>query len=95
VLVVYWIILFVLTSMLPRLNSSPVYRSNHLYSAPANPAHDQVSLRALLLRQDTIRSFMRSYFLNSLLSLSLYPRLSYDCCVLYASVGLVELTDMI
>lgn len=60
VLVVYWIILFVLTS------EWSYSRYNHkkgltllFDSAPANSAHDQVPLCALLLRQDPLWPFMR------------------------------------
>jgi hypothetical protein len=74
VLVVYWIILFVLTSMLPfllllnlfsMLSSSGERRFADVvlpYSAKTDSAHDQVPLCAFLLRKDQIRPLIDKHW---------------------------------
>lgn len=56
VLVMYWIILFVLTSELhPSHDNSQLSQDLTTSSAKTNPAHDQVPLRALLHGQEELR----------------------------------------
>ena len=58
VLVMYWIILFVLTStflLLTKFASVASPSLTYLCSAETNPAHDQVPLRAVLVRQGPLR----------------------------------------
>ena len=65
VLVMYWFMLFILTSGFPLF---PFFRGHHhpwhdadilARSAQANPAHDQVPLRALFRRQDALHQEQR------------------------------------
>lgn len=54
VLVIYWLILFALTSTLD-FDAFVIIRADfHSSSATTNPAHDQIPLRALHSRQDEV-----------------------------------------
>ncbi len=57
VLVVYWLILFALTSMFPCQEWDEARGSiaNDKNSAETDPTHDQVSIRAILDRKDEIQ----------------------------------------
>lgn len=52
VLVVYWLILFCLTSELPNLRS--IYTTLTISSETSDPTHDQVSLRSIFFRQGKV-----------------------------------------
>jgi hypothetical protein len=55
VLVVYWLILFTLTSKFSCDNSNGRAPVDQISSAETNPAHDQVPICALLLRQGQVQ----------------------------------------
>lgn len=62
VLVMYWLILFFLTSTFPRLAPVEVVGiplTNYIHSAPTNSTHDQVSLHSLQYRQDPVWTQLR------------------------------------